>query len=157
MSSSLPFAHPPWNFCGRVGGKKTNLTTPLRPLSSAPVLFSSCRASPISYLFFGYSLHRRSPTSHRSTVSRRYLTSRSDFLTIIRNLHRFYDTPYPKSCTLHLETPRFLVLLQFYLSTRYPQTPGCPNDNLPHQVRGTLLYLVKFCINPNVTFAVAEG
>ena len=31
--------------------QNTNLTTPLRPLSSAPVLFSSCRASPVSYLF----------------------------------------------------------------------------------------------------------
>ena len=38
-------------FCRRVGGKKNNLTTPLRPLSSAPVLFSSCRASPVSYIF----------------------------------------------------------------------------------------------------------
>ena len=49
--------------------EKTNLTTPWRPLPSAPVLFSSCRASPVSYFIFGYSLHRRSPTSHRSTVA----------------------------------------------------------------------------------------
>ena len=117
--------------------RKTDLTTPLRALSSALVLFRSCPVSPVSYIFFGHSLHRRSPASHRSTVACWYLTSRSQFLISIRNLHVLYDIPHPTSCTLQLETPRFPVILLFYISTRYPQTPGYPNDNLSLNVRTT--------------------
>ena len=137
-TAALDNAHPPARQLrtrkeNRKEKQKTNLTKePTRRVPYVPCLLlrsSSGRVGPRPLAT--YFLAVRSPASHRSTVACWCLTSRSFFLTIMRNLHLFYDILYPTSCTLHLETPRFPVLLLFYLSTRYPQTPGCLNDNLP--------------------------
>ena len=106
--------------------EKNKLTSPSRLLPSVPVLFSSGRASPVGY-FFGYSLHRRSTASHRSTFACWYLTSPSYFLTIIRNFYFLYNTPYPTSCTLHWK-PRYFPF--FCCSIFLPVTP---NTRLPRR------------------------
>ena len=40
----------------------------------------------------------------------------------------------PNIALSYMEKPANIVRLLFYLSTRYPQRQGCPNDNLPLSV-----------------------
>ena len=57
ITAKLPLRPLPLRFCGRVGRKKTKLDS-LTSLAPPRALFSSCRASPVSYEYLSWLFRR---------------------------------------------------------------------------------------------------